>query len=263
MQVAGDDRPVRSRLSARLGSGRTAGHQAAHARHPDRGLVPRPRLAGGSLTRDWGGGLILVCAPAGYGKTVAAGRLGPARRPADRVAVAGGGRQRPGPVLALRDRRAGPGIRGSASGSAPLLGPPALPSFEPLVTALINDLADEPRPGDVAADPRRLPRDRRPGGPRVSSGFLLEHRPPGLHLMLASRADPPLALARLRADAASSPSCAPPSCASPPAKRHPAAAGRVRSRLRLDRHRGGGAGGGHRGMGGGTAAGRAVAARSG
>ena len=33
----------------------------------------------------------------------------------------------------------------------------------------------------------------------ASLGFLLEHLPPGLHLVLASRADPPLALARLRA----------------------------------------------------------------
>ena len=29
--------------------------------------------------------------------------------------------------------------------------------------------------------------------------FLLEHLPPGVHLVLASRADPPLPLARLRA----------------------------------------------------------------
>ncbi len=33
----------------------------------------------------------------------------------------------------------------------------------------------------------------------ASLGFLLEHRPPGLHMVLASRSDPPLALARLRA----------------------------------------------------------------
>ena len=33
----------------------------------------------------------------------------------------------------------------------------------------------------------------------ASVGFLLEHLPPGLHPVLASRADPPLALARLRA----------------------------------------------------------------
>jgi hypothetical protein len=35
--------------------------------------------------------------------------------------------------------------------------------------------------------------------PAASLGFLLDHRPPGLHPVLASRADPPLALARLRA----------------------------------------------------------------
>jgi LuxR family maltose regulon positive regulatory protein len=34
---------------------------------------------------------------------------------------------------------------------------------------------------------------------RSSLGFLLEHRPPGLHLALTSRSDPPLGLARLRA----------------------------------------------------------------
>jgi LuxR family maltose regulon positive regulatory protein len=33
----------------------------------------------------------------------------------------------------------------------------------------------------------------------ASVGFLLEHRPPGLRLVLASRSDPPLPLARLRA----------------------------------------------------------------
>ena len=33
---------------------------------------------------------------------------------------------------------------------------------------------------------------------RASLGFLLEHRPPGLHLVLASHSDPPLPLARLR-----------------------------------------------------------------
>ena len=45
--------------------------------------------------------------------------------------------------------------------------------------------------------------------------FLVEHLPPGLHLVLASRSDPPLPLARLRGRGGSSPSCAPPSCGSP------------------------------------------------
>ena len=47
--------------------------------------------------------------------------------------------------------------------------------------------------------------------------FLLEHLPPQLHLVIASRADPPLPLARLRAAASWSRS-APPTCASRPTR---------------------------------------------
>jgi LuxR family transcriptional regulator, maltose regulon positive regulatory protein len=81
---------------------------------------------------------------------------------------------------------------------APLLGPPAPPSFEGLVTALINELAVQSGNGEVVLviDDYHLIEAQ----PVHSSlGFLLEHRPPGLHLVLASRADPPLPLARLRA----------------------------------------------------------------
>ena len=80
----------------------------------------------------------------------------------------------------------------------PLLGPPAPPSFEPLVTALINELAAGPGGDEVLL----VLDDYHAIGSQpvhASVGFLLEHRPPGLHVALASRADPPLALARLRA----------------------------------------------------------------
>ncbi len=67
-----------------------------------------------------------------------------------------------------------------------------------LVTALINDLAAQPGGGEVllVVDDYHLI-DTRPV--HESLMFLLEHVPPGLHLVLASRADPPLRLARLRA----------------------------------------------------------------
>ena len=76
---------------------------------------------------------------------------------------------------------------------APLLGPPAPSSFQGLVTALINDLA-----GDQALlvlDDYHLI-----GSPQVheSLAFLVEHRPAGTCVVLASRSDPPLPLARLR-----------------------------------------------------------------
>ena len=97
-------------------------------------------------------------------------------------------------ALAALDR-ARPGI-GARVG--PLLGPPAPVSFEPLVTALVNELDARPDGGQVllVLDDYHVI-----GAPPVHASlrFLLEHRPAGLHLVLASRSDPPLALARLRA----------------------------------------------------------------
>ena len=79
----------------------------------------------------------------------------------------------------------------------PLLGPPAPSSYEGLVTALINDLAAEPGSDEalLVLDDYHLIDS---GTVHSSLGFLLEHRPPGLRLVLASRSDAPLALARLR-----------------------------------------------------------------
>ena len=80
-------------------------------------LVPRPRLAQ-RLDEGRGQGLVLACAPAGYGKTVLlANWVG---RPTSRgVAVAGCWRQRPGPVLAAYGGRAGPGAAGNQRADGP------------------------------------------------------------------------------------------------------------------------------------------------
>ena len=48
-------------------------------------------------------------------------------------------------------------------------------------------------------DGTMVPPGSAPRSVHESLGFLLEHRPPGLHLVLSSRSDPPLPLARLRA----------------------------------------------------------------
>src|SRR5580693_599246 len=81
----------------------------------------------------------------------------------------------------------------------PLLGPPAPPSFEPLVTALINEVADQPDTDEallLVLDDYHVISSQLV---HESLGFLLAHRPPGLVPALTSRSDPPLALARLRA----------------------------------------------------------------
>jgi len=161
------------------------------------GLVPRPRLAE-RLDEGLAQGLIVVCAPAGYGKTVLVADW--ARRsehPAGWLSLDGGDND---PtrfwrhVVAALDR-ARPGIGDRV---APLLGPPAPPSFEPLLGALINELAVR-----LVDDQALLVLDDyhvigfRPV--HDSLRFLLEHRPDGLCVVLATRSDPPLALARLRA----------------------------------------------------------------
>src|SRR5215510_15817076 len=111
-----------------------------HVPRPQPGFVLRRRLAealGDGLAR----GRVLVCAPAGFGKTalLADWACGDGRP----VAWLGldGGDSDPARfwryvVAALDQTR--PGLAGRL---APLLGPPAPRSFDGLVTALVNELA--------------------------------------------------------------------------------------------------------------------------
>ena len=161
-------------------------------------LVPRPRLAR-RLDEGRGRGLVLVCAPAGYGKTVLlAGWVRCGRQPAGWLSLDAGDNDLARfwrHAVAALDR----GRPGLSERVGPLLGPPAPPSFEPFVTALVNDVAGLPDAGGalllVLDDYHVISSEL----VHASVGFLLEHRPPGLQLALASRSDPPLALARLRA----------------------------------------------------------------
>jgi LuxR family maltose regulon positive regulatory protein len=166
-----------------------------HVPRPQPGFVPRPRLVG-RLEEGLARELILICAPAGFGKTTLLADW--TRRSGRAVAWLSLDAGDNDPARFWRHAtaaldRACPGI---AEHVAPLLGPPAPPSFEGLVTALINALAT--RSGEVVLvlDDYHLIESRRV---HASVTFLLEHRPPALQVVLTSRADPPLALARLRA----------------------------------------------------------------
>ena len=116
-----------------------------HVPRPPPGFVARPRLTAG-LDEGRSRRLTLVCAPAGSGKTAL-------------LAAWASGGQRPLAWLSLDEgdndparfwrhvaaalERARPGISGRVG---PLLGP-APRSFEGVVTALVNELADRPPPG--------------------------------------------------------------------------------------------------------------------
>jgi ATP/maltotriose-dependent transcriptional regulator MalT len=168
-----------------------------HLPRPRPEFVPRPRLAvalGEGLARR----LILVCAPAGSGKTVMlADWARSGGRPVAWLSLDAADND---PVRFWRHvvaalDRARPGI---AERVSPLLGPPAPPTFEGLVTALVNELDAEPGEAEMllVLDDYHLI-DAQPV--HASLEFLVEHLPPGLHLVMASRSDPPLPLPRLRA----------------------------------------------------------------
>ena len=161
-------------------------------------LVSRPRLAQ-LLDEGQGRGFVLACAPAGYGKTVLLAEWARGRqRPVAWLSLDAGDND---PARFWRHAvaaldRVRPGI---SERMGPLLGPPPPPSFEPLVTALVNEVAGQPDADGallLVLDDYHVISSQ---PVHESLGFLLAHRPPGLHLALASRSDPPLALARLRA----------------------------------------------------------------
>ena len=156
------------------------------------GQVLRPRLTA-RLDEGLARGLILAAAPAGYGKTVLLADW--ARRGDHSVAWLSldAGDNDPArfwrhAVAALDRARPGTGER-----VAPLLGPPAPTSFQGLVTALINDLAGEE--ALLVLDDYHVISAQHV---HESLSFLVEHRPAGICVVLASRSDPPLPLARLR-----------------------------------------------------------------
>ena len=195
--LAGRDPPVAAPTGVAVSGQDVLLATKLHVPRPQPGFVPRPRLVealGEGLAR----GRVLVCAPAGFGKTALLADW--ARGGGRPVAWLGldGGDNDPARfwryAVAALDR-ARPGL---AERVGPLLGPPPPRSFEGLVTGLINELAVQPGPDEVllVLDDYHLIDS---GPVHESVAFLLENLPPGLHLVVSSRADPPLPLPRLRA----------------------------------------------------------------
>jgi LuxR family transcriptional regulator, maltose regulon positive regulatory protein len=164
---------------------------------PPSGFVPRPRLLE-RLAQGIGRGLTVVCTPAGFGKTTLLGDwTRRSRRPTAWLSLDAGDND---PtrfwryvVTALE------GVRpGACAPVGALLRGPHEPPLEAVVTAVINELMTVPGGDQVALilDDYHLIE-----APLVheSVTFLLDRLPPGLRLVLVSRVDPPLQLARRRA----------------------------------------------------------------
>jgi len=165
---------------------------------PRRGLVPRARLSE-RLDRGVESKLTLVSAPAGFGKsTLLAAWL--ASGPADDRSVA---------WLSLDESDDEPGsfwayLISALQTVAPGLGANALsqvqgpqpPPIEAVLAALLNELSALPNDIVLVLDDYHMVDVH---DIQVGMAFLLEHLPPRLHLVITTRADPALPLARLRA----------------------------------------------------------------
>lgn len=167
---------------------------------PRREAVPRPeliqRLHEGFLS---GSRLTLVCAPAGFGKTTLLSQwIEYSRRqvPGTRVAWVSLDEGDDDPVRFLAHVIAA--LQGAVAGLTtdaydPTTPPPV--SVEATLTTLINTVAQSPHTVVLVLDDFHLV-----SGPpiRDAVSFLVDNRPAQLHIVISSRSDPPLPLARMR-----------------------------------------------------------------
>ena len=162
-----------------------------------RGLVARLRLSE-RLSRGAKSRLTLISAPAGFGKTTLLSAW----------LEASGTEQRFVAWLSLEESDRQPGLfwtyaitalqsvlPGVGAGALTLLQSVQAP-IETVIATLLNELSAMPNEIHLVLDDYHLV-----DGPDVEAGmvFLLEHLPPHVHLVISSRSDPALPLARLRA----------------------------------------------------------------
>jgi LuxR family maltose regulon positive regulatory protein len=161
-----------------------------------RSLVARPRLSG-RLSRGAESRLTLISAPAGFGKTTLLAEW-LAATPTERSVA----------WLSLEESDSQPAsywtylitalqavVPGVGTSALPLL-QSGQPPIETVLTAVLNELSTVANDIYLVLDDYHLV-----DSPDVQAGmtFLLEHLPPQAHLVVSTREDPALPLARLRA----------------------------------------------------------------
>ncbi|MGD8519022.1 MAG: helix-turn-helix transcriptional regulator, partial [Anaerolineae bacterium] len=158
-------------------------------------LVSRSRLVK-RLAAGLAGKLTLVSAPAGFGKTTLLSEW--AIQSQDQTAWLSLDQDDNDPVrfwtyviAALQTVRADLG-----EDAQRLLQGPQQPATEPVLTLLLNQVAARPQRLILVLDDYHLISE-----PAIHQGvaFLLKHMPPQMHVAIATRANPPLPLHRLRA----------------------------------------------------------------
>src|SRR5918997_5073860 len=159
------------------------------------GVVPRPRLTEW-LNEGLHRKLTLISAPAGSGKTTLVGEwVAVVERPAAWLSLDEGDNDptRFLTYLVAALQTVAPDIGESVLG---VLGSPQPPPTESLLTALLNEITTVPDDFVLVLDDYHVV-DARAVDDALA--FLLDHLPPRMHLVIATREDPRLPLARLRA----------------------------------------------------------------
>jgi LuxR family maltose regulon positive regulatory protein len=166
---------------------------------PRPNLVRRPHLVE-RLQAGLQGKLTLISAPAGFGKTtllsewVAAPRGHPAL-PVAWLALDAGDND-PARFLAYLVAALQTVAPALGKGVLAALHAPQPPPVAAMLAILLDEIAAVPHPFVLVLDDYHL-LNAKPVGDALA--FLLAHQPPQMHLVIATREDPPLPLARLRA----------------------------------------------------------------
>ncbi|HSF83066.1 MAG TPA: LuxR C-terminal-related transcriptional regulator [Anaerolineales bacterium] len=160
-------------------------------------LVPRPRLIR-LLDEAWQEGikLTLVSAPAGYGKTTLVTEWLSGLQIQSTWLSLDKNDNDPARFLAYLIaalQNVDPDIGQAAQA---MMQSPQPPPPDVFLTALVNDLASIPPPFILVLDDYHVVQSM---SVHQQLGFLVEHKPPQMHLVLITREDPPLPLALLRA----------------------------------------------------------------
>jgi len=160
-----------------------------------RELVPRPRLID-RLNRGLEGKLTLVSTPAGYGKTM----LLTAWADQCKIPVAwislDEGDNDPARFLLYLVAALAKIMPDIDKGISTLLQSPRIPPQEEMLARLLHEIDQVKQPFVLVLDDYHLVYELAIHNALL---YLLDHLPPKMHLIIASRSDPPLRLARLRA----------------------------------------------------------------